>query len=46
MGQLAEIAPVGEDAISKLLRPFQVTGYGGLVFSYDCTACLQLKHRA
>lgn len=27
MGQLAEVAPVGEDTTTKLLRPFEVAGH-------------------
>lgn len=27
VGQLAEVAPVGEDTTAKLLRPFEVAGH-------------------
>lgn len=46
MGQLAQIAPIGEDAIPKLLGPFEVSGHRRHVLPQDCTAWPQLKHKA
>lgn len=45
MGQLAEVASVSEDAIPKLLWPFEVAGHWWHIFPQDSTAWLQLKHR-
>lgn len=38
MGQLAEVAPVGEDAIPKLLRPLEVASHWWHILPQSSTA--------
>lgn len=45
VGQLAEVAPMGEDANPKLLRPFEVSGHRRHVLPQDVTARPQLRHK-
>lgn len=38
MGQLTEVAPVGEDTATKLLRPFEVAGHRRHILPYSSAA--------